>query len=115
MDFVARGKTATTPYVSLTRSYEVARGYAEVGRAGIATVDNPGYVYEIECSSSPRYLGFHLIDPIKEVARLLPSPLEPVPYQPIYIKTLEMALRDVEIVAYGSIPPSYVVARHSVY
>ena len=44
---IARG-TTTSPYVSLTRSFAVAYGYALVGPGGSPISGKPAYVYEVE-------------------------------------------------------------------
>jgi hypothetical protein len=77
MSHIWRGTTAS-PYVSLTRSYGVARSYAlNLGRAP-ATAANPAFVWEIELSDpSP----VPLLDPIKFLAAYIPEPTAPVPYQ----------------------------------
>ena len=66
--------TTTSPYISLSRSFGVARGYALVGTAGAADPSNPGYVYEIELSE-PLPTGLEVLDPIQGIARILNSPL----------------------------------------
>lgn len=72
--------TVTSPFVSLSRSYAIAHGYAIVGPQGIATQTQPGYVYEIEVTD-PLPLGLALLDPIKELAAALPGPLNQISYQ----------------------------------
>jgi hypothetical protein len=72
--------TVISPFISLTRSYAIAHGYAIVGTSGIATQTQPGYVYEIELTY-PLPLGLVLLDPIKELAAALPGPLDRVSYQ----------------------------------
>jgi hypothetical protein len=66
--------TTTSPYVSLSRSFGVAREYALSGTAGIAGPSNPGHVYEIELTD-PLPGGLEILDPIQEIARTLNSPL----------------------------------------
>jgi hypothetical protein len=80
INFVAKGKTVTSPFISLTRSYAIARSYALSVGVRRATETNPAYVYEIELSN-PLPSGVNLLDPIKEVAHILPSPLDHVSYQ----------------------------------
>jgi hypothetical protein len=67
MQHVARG-SVTSPYISLTRSFGVARSYAIVGRA-LASPSTPGFVYEIEIEKPT---VSQLIDPVKAVAEKLP-------------------------------------------
>src|SRR5689334_12489051 len=55
--------TVTSPFVSLSRSYAIAHGYAMVGPNGIAVQDQPAYVCEIEIAN-PIPLGLSLLDPI---------------------------------------------------
>ena len=67
--------TINSPYISLTRSYAVAWDYAMRGGTDIPTLDKPGYVYEIEIDS-PLPSGLRLVDPVKEVALNLPTPID---------------------------------------
>jgi hypothetical protein len=79
MKHIARADV-NSPYTSLTRSYGVAYVYAvHFGRAQ-PTETNPGYVYEIELSD-PLPPGLHLLDPVKEVAKAAPEPLDLISYQ----------------------------------
>ncbi len=73
---VARG-TVYTPYISLTRSYEVALGYAIGGRKKPNSLQ-PAFVYEIELTPED---GVMLIDPVKVVAAELPDPYAAFNYQ----------------------------------
>ena len=79
MQHVARA-TVNSPFISLTRSYGVARDYALHGGRAQPTEDMPGYVYEIEINIPPPG-GLQLLDPVKEVAADAPPPLNPVSYQ----------------------------------
>jgi hypothetical protein len=73
--------TSYTPYISLTLSFGVARDYAiNTGTTSVATVDDPGFVYEIELSA-PLPVGLVILDPVREVANNAPGPLEPGSYQ----------------------------------
>jgi hypothetical protein len=74
------GDTSGSPYISLSRSYGVARGYALVGEGGIATSSVPGYVYVIELAD-PLPPGFEIIDPVRAVASSLPPPTDEIGYQ----------------------------------
>ena len=67
--------TVNSPYISLTRSYAVAWDYAMRGGTSIPTLNNPGYVYEIEIDT-PLPSGLKLLDPIKEIALNLPPPID---------------------------------------
>ena len=78
---VARG-TTTGPYISLTRSYDVAWNYAVYCGPSqlVATASKPGFVYEVELDD-PLPQGVTLLDPVKEIAKNVPGPLSPVTYQ----------------------------------
>lgn len=82
MQHIARGTTMRSPYISLTRSYEVAWNYAVFGGRNltIATQACPAYVYEIEIND-PLPAGLQLLDPIKELTAELPPPLTSISYQ----------------------------------
>ena len=71
--------TTTSPYISLSRSFGVARDYALVGNTVIADPSNPGYVYEIELAD-PLPAGLQILDPIQEIARMLNAPLSDPTY-----------------------------------
>ena len=73
-DHIAKS-TANSPYISLTRSYAVAWNYAMGGATDIRTLDNPSYVYEIEIDI-PLPSGLEIFDPVKEVAKSLPNPID---------------------------------------
>lgn len=77
MHHIARG-TITSPFVSLTRSPAVAWHYAVFDSLEVPTRSNPAYVYEIEINE-PLPSGLRLLDPIKEVAKVLPAPTYPGP------------------------------------
>ena len=70
---VARG-TTTTPYVSVTRSYGVAKQYALL-RSGRR---KSGWVYEIQIDLPMS--NIEIIDPVKAIASQLPDAFAP-PYQ----------------------------------
>ena len=74
INHIATG-TVNSPYISLTRSYAVAWDYAVRGGLERPTADKPGYVYEIEVDI-PLPSGLELLDPVKEVARSLPTPID---------------------------------------
>lgn len=68
MEHIARG-TTISPFVSLTKSFGIARNYATPG----ASATKPGFVYQIEIPQDRWTAGLTLIDPIKEVAAQLDS------------------------------------------
>ena len=70
---IARG-TVNSPFISLTRSYGIALNYASFFGTEIPTPQHPAYVYEIEINE-PIPSGIKFLDPIKEVAPILPTPL----------------------------------------
>ena len=77
MDHIARS-TINSPFISMTRSYGVALHYAMLSSERDPTVDDPAYVHEIEIQE-PLSPGLHLLDPVKEVADMLPDPASPGP------------------------------------
>lgn len=79
MEHIARADV-NSPYISLTRSYGIAYWYAVPLSRDTATETNPGYVYEIELSH-PLPPGLQLLDPVKEVAKAAPEPLDSISYQ----------------------------------
>ncbi len=70
--------TVNSPFISITRSYAVAWHYAMVSSGRVPTPEDPAYVHEIEIQE-PLPPGLHLLDPVKEVAQMLPSPTNPGP------------------------------------
>lgn len=151
---ISRG-TSNSPFISLTLSYAVARDYAILSSLEIPTPSKPAYVYEIEFQD-PLPSGLKMLDPVKEVAKELPSPptigpayqhdgsqefllgvvnprnmghflvrhspqpplSEGTPRPPnltLELETLVRALRDAEILAYGTIPATCVVNCFDVY
>ena len=73
--------TVNSPFISLTRSYGVAWRYAMVSSERVPTAGDPAYVHEIEIQE-PLPPGLHLLDPVKEVSQMLPSPTSSgPPYQ----------------------------------
>lgn len=74
MRHVARG-AVNSPYISLTKSYDVAVMYArDASRTMSLTSSNPAYVYEIEIND-PLPGGLQLLDPLVEIASSVSSPL----------------------------------------
>jgi hypothetical protein len=78
MHHITRG-TTINPYVSLTRSYGVAEMYAREASFPFPTLAMPAYVYEINIPD-PVPTGFFLLDPVKEIAATLPSPVTSLSY-----------------------------------
>lgn len=78
MSHICQG-TVTSPYVSLTRSYGVALAYALVGRED-PTASDPSFICEVELSD-PLPANVRLIDPVQEVAAMLPPPHQSLTYQ----------------------------------
>lgn len=72
MNHIARA-TIKSRFVSLTRSYGVAKDYAINASRILPTSSNPGYVYTIEIDD-PSQHHITLLDPIIEVANHLPNP-----------------------------------------
>jgi hypothetical protein len=72
---VARG-TTNSPYVSLTRSFGVARSYALANRKP-HVLQKQGLVYVLELDKRS---GVELFDPVKQMARLLGSPYDDPSY-----------------------------------
>lgn len=64
--------TTTSGYISLTRSYGVAKAYALSGTTP-PTPANPGHVYEVEIND-PLPAGLTLVDPLCEIAVTLNNP-----------------------------------------
>lgn len=77
VNHIARAST-TSPYVSFSRSFGIARAYGLIGPAGFASAARPGYVYEIEVSDDKVCM---MIDPVKNVAGTLGEPWENHTYQ----------------------------------
>ena len=72
MFHIARS-TVNSPYISITRSYAVAWRYAMSSSVQVPTANAPAYVHEIEIQT-PLPQKLELLDPVKEVAKALPSP-----------------------------------------
>ena len=67
-----------SPYVSLTRSAEVAIYYALEAGANEPTIHTPAYIYELEIDPSS---GVTLVDPVKEIAAAAVGPYDTLGYQ----------------------------------
>ena len=79
MQHIARG-TTNSPYVSLTRSYGVALGYATFGRTKTPpSAERPVFVYEIEIDESHKDIV--LVDPLVEITKTFPHPAAALSYQ----------------------------------
>jgi hypothetical protein len=74
-----RSGTTYSPYVSLTRSYDVALDYALVGRAA-PTSTAPAFVYEITIDDPPPS-SVSLLNPLHAIVQALPGPLASPTYQ----------------------------------
>ena len=70
---IARG-TTISPFVSLTRSYGIACGYAWSGDE-LPTSFQPAYVYQIEIEEQDGH-ETTLLDPVTAIAKQLQSPYE---------------------------------------
>jgi hypothetical protein len=68
---IARG-TTTSPCISLTKSYGVARDYAMDASRIKPTSTVPGYVYEVQVPDDP---GIQIIDPVDFIASRHRNPL----------------------------------------
>jgi hypothetical protein len=68
--------TTNSPFVSLTRSFGVAKGYALLNRKPYSTPKR-GFVYVLELDKRSK---IELIDPIKAVSRWLGSPYDDPSY-----------------------------------
>ena len=67
-----------SPYISLTRSYEVAEAYAKYYGRVPPESSNPAYVYELNIEQSS---GTVLFDPVQELSTFLGSPFNQQFYQ----------------------------------
>lgn len=70
---IARG-TTISPFISMTRSFGIACGYALNGRRAVSSAQ-PGYVYQIVIEENDGHQT-KLLDPIVEIASQLQSPYE---------------------------------------
>lgn len=70
--------TTKSPFVSLTRSYGVAEGYALLSRLKPSKTQ-PAYVWEIELTA-PLPPSVKLIDPVQWIATHLPAPEQHLSY-----------------------------------
>jgi urease beta subunit len=131
-----------SPYISLSFSFAVARGYALDGPTGTATATNPGYVYEVDLSASvggpppldtlleiakaghvhkhngDQRLLLGIADPASGPALLTAVPLPggrtATPTVSQALQALVLAARDAEVLL-SSVSAGCVVQRHSVY
>ena len=96
--------TVNSPFISLTRSYGVAWRYAMVSSERVPTLRDPAYVHEIEIQE-PLPPGLHLIDPVKEVAQMLPPPTSSgPPYQHDGLPDFLLGIVDPEIWGMHNMP-----------
>jgi hypothetical protein len=79
MHHIARGATAISPCISLSRSYGVAEDYAINGGTTFPSAANPAYVYEVDIPDPPP-TGMTVIDPIAAVAANNSNPLSSLSY-----------------------------------
>jgi hypothetical protein len=136
------GYSYPSPYLSVSTSFAVARRYALIGPQGAATVDTPGYVYEIDLEATTSHVS--LIDPVREIAlghtgvvsyehdgdvdliRQIAQGQDPsaayqlggssrVPAVSADLRSLIFAVRDAELLIHGSLPNGAVIRRHDAY
>jgi len=79
INHVTHQRTLSSPYISLTRSYEVAEHYARFYGTGYPSPTNPAYVYEIVYDPVPP--GVIIIDPVLDLVSILSSPFSSTFYQ----------------------------------
>ena len=79
VDHIANA-TTFSPYISLTRSYEVAEKYAIEGSRKLPTATLRPYVFRIRIPD-PTPTGLFVYDPLCEITGIVPTPLSVVPYQ----------------------------------
>lgn len=91
MNHIVNG-TVTSPYVSLTRSYGIALGYALLGKTK-PTKSNAALVWEVELRE-PLPANVQLIDPVREIATGLPPPVQSLTYQHDGPQTVLLGLID---------------------
>lgn len=77
MAHIAQG-TTTSPFISLTRSYGVARDYAVNASRAMPTASIPAYVYEIDIDDTHNVSAR---DPIFEIARSVNNLFANISYQ----------------------------------
>lgn len=70
--------TTDSPFISLTRSYEVACTCARTAGRAYPSPAAPAFVYEVELTARDRC---RLLDPIRELAGSLSGPFDAVSYQ----------------------------------
>jgi hypothetical protein len=111
--------SVTSPYISFTRSYGIARAYAVVGPGGYATTSIPGYVYEVDISDDK---ACRVVDPASMQTHLqkyclFPPGSQGTPRTPHLSEELEglvRALRDSEVLVQGNVPASLLRNRYEV-
>jgi hypothetical protein len=66
-----------SPYIALSRSFEVAESYAKYYGLTFPSAGHPAFVYELELDASL----VTLIDPVADIANAAGTPFTPVSYQ----------------------------------
>lgn len=72
--------TISSPFISLTRSFSIARSYAVGCAHGSPTEEKPAFVYQIEIAA-PLPPGLVIVDPVCEILRDFQSPVNGATYQ----------------------------------
>jgi hypothetical protein len=144
---VAQG-SALSPFISFTKSWDVAEDYARNGGKFRPTSGNPAEVWEVHIPHSlPR--GVEVIDPVFAVAAQHRNPLtsnyhhdgnqafllfvvDPTkglppntrsppgltggtprpPTMTLELQTMVRALRDAEVIVYGTVPQAWLASKH---
>lgn len=133
-----------SPCLSFTTSYAIAHQYALFGPGGPATQASPGHVYVVDLSQLPAAAVMHFIDPIAEIATnngglahchnggagLVDEVAKSVTSYSLAIQrhgkrgppmitpafqAMVRAMRDAEILIYGSVQLNAVVDRDDIY
>jgi len=100
MHHIARASTQS-PYISLSRSFGVARAYGIVGPFGFASSASPGYVYELEIEKGV----CTLLDPVVEIVKDLPDPFDNFSYQHDGEQEFLKGIVDGQVAGYMSVFP----------
>jgi hypothetical protein len=77
-DHIVYQLVQSSPYISLTRSYEIAEAYARYYGKTLPTATNGAFVYEIDI---PNSTAASLVDPVQELAASFGPPYAPLFYQ----------------------------------
>jgi hypothetical protein len=86
-----------SPYISLSRSYEVAENYAKYYGLSSPTPSSPAFVYELDILTSS---GAVLIDPVQELASSLGAPFAHSFYQHNGAQDILLGLIDATLFGY---------------